>query len=210
MEYAATAPTMGGYPIQVTVTGEREINRLWGIPIVNVFVREILAIPHFVVAIILAIGVAIWFVVGWIWILIFGNVPGFAVPLLTEFLRRAAKITGYVQFMMPGGYPPLEPGSGPPISVDVNLMDLSINRLWGIPLIGFFVRYVVLIPHLIVLAILGVVAAVLVVVTWIVILVTGQYPEWAASYFGKYSGYTYRVMAYFLFLPVPYPPFTFS
>lgn len=57
---APAAPMGGGYPVQLTLTDEREINRLWGIPFVGVFVRMILAIPHMIVLGIMSIGLYIW------------------------------------------------------------------------------------------------------------------------------------------------------
>jgi hypothetical protein len=210
MGYAAAAPMTGGYPVQLAVTQEREINRLWGIPIVGIFVRAILAIPHFVVLLVLGICLYVWALLGWIAILANGQVPAIAVRLLTEYLQRTYRVLGYTMFLMPGGYPPLEPGPGMPIAVEVNVTDLTINRFWGIPIVNIIARFILAIPHLVVLSILALVTYILVLIVWIPILITGQYPGWAASFFGMFSRYAVRVTAYLLLLPVPYPPFTVS
>jgi hypothetical protein len=210
MGFAETAQMTGGYPVQVTVTDEREINRLWGIPFVGVFVRAILAIPHFVVLLLLGIGLYIWLLLGWIPILINGKVPAIAVRLVTEYFQRSYRVLGYVAFLMPGGYPALEPGPGMPIAVELNLQDLSINNLWGIPFIGVFVRFILAIPHLVVLGIMAFVMYVLLLIVWIPILFMGRYPGWAASFFGMFTRYAARVSAYVILMPVPYPPFSVS
>jgi hypothetical protein len=214
MGFEAAAPPAGGYtggyPVGLSVTEERTINRLWGIPFVGVFVRAILAIPHFVVLGLLAIGIYIWGFLGWIPILVTGRVPGIAVALLREYLQRSYKVLGYVMFLMPGGYPGLEPGPGMPMAVNVDLQDLTINRFWGIPVIGLLVRLIVAIPHMIVLAVLAIVMYVILLVVWIPILLFGSYPGWAASFLGGFSRYAVRVTAYLLLLPVPYPPFSLS
>jgi hypothetical protein len=207
---APAAPDFGGYPIQLTVTPERDIDRLWGIPFVGVMVRAILAIPHFVVLWVLGIFLSFWIFLGWIPILILGRVPGIAVTLLSEYIQRGTRVGGYVAFLMPGGYPPLEPGAPTPIDVEFNLQDLSINRLWGIPLFGWLVRLILAIPHFIVIAFAAILVGLSFLVLWIPILVTGGYPGWAASLYGGFMRYTVRVQAYVLFLPVPYPPFSFA
>ncbi len=207
---APAASDFGGYPMQLTVTPERDINRLWGIPFLGVMVRAILAIPHFVVLWVLGIFLSFWIFLGWIPVLILGRVPGIAVTLLSEYIQRGTRVAGYVAFLMPGGYPPLEPGAPSPIDVRFNLQDLSINRLWGIPFFGWFVRFLVTIPHFIVLAIAAILIYLSVLVLWIPILLLGRYPGWAVSLYGGFFRYAVRVQAYLLLLPVPYPPFSFS
>lgn len=147
MAYSAPpAAPAGGYPIQVSLTDQRELSRWWGIPFFGVLVRGVLAIPHFAVLAILGIVLYLWIFLGWIAILLTGRVPGIAVKLLTEYIQRGARAGGYVLFLLPGGYPPLEPGATSPVDVQINLASLEINRLWGIPLFGFLVRFLVVIP----------------------------------------------------------------
>jgi hypothetical protein len=202
---------MGGeYPVQVSVTSEREINRLWGIPLVGVFVRAIMAIPHMIILWLLALGMIVWFIVGWIPILLLGRQPAIAVKLLTEIIQREMRVMGYVVFLLPGGYPPLEPGAPTPVDTKIDVEGRSLNRLWGIPLLGFYARIIALIPHLIVLGILAIVVYISFLVLWIPILVTGKYPEAFASFYTGYMRYSARIAAYILLLPVPYPPFSLS
>jgi len=104
---APAAPT-GGHPVTVTVTDQRELSRWWGVPFFGNLARWVLAIPHFVVLWVLGIVASFWFFLGWIPILVNGRVPGIAVQLLTEYIQRGARVGGYVAFLMPGGYPPLE------------------------------------------------------------------------------------------------------
>ena len=59
-------PLMSGYPVSLRVIDEREMNRLWGIPMVGLAVRAFLAIPHAVVLMILGIGMNAWMLLGWI------------------------------------------------------------------------------------------------------------------------------------------------
>jgi hypothetical protein len=209
MAYAAPPAPAGGYPVQVTITDRRELSRWWGIPFFGNVVRWVLAIPHLVVLWILGFVLAVWLFLGWIVILLTGRVPGIVVKLLTEYIQRGARIGAYIGFLMPGGYPPLEPGAPTPVDVKIEPTSLEINRLWGIPILGFFVRILVLIPQLIVLSILGMVVGLSLIVLWIPILLTGKYPGWAISLYGAMFRYGTRLSAYLLFLPVPYPPIWF-
>lgn len=209
MGIGAAAQASGGYPVTTTITEERAINRLWGIPFIGIFVRAILAIPHFIILGVLGIGMYVWLLIGWIPILINGKVPGLGIRLLTEYLQRSYRVLGYVAFLLPGGYPALEPGAGQPVPVEFHLGDRSINRLWGIPFVGIMVRVILVIPQMIMLAVLAIVMYVMLLVVWIPILLTGRYPDWAASFFGKFLALGARISAYVMLLPVPYPGFSF-
>jgi hypothetical protein len=204
---AGTAAPLGsGYPVSLRVIDEREMNRLWGIPVVGIAVRAFLAIPHAVVLMILGIGMNAWIFLGWIPILLNGRVPAIAVKFLIEYLHRYTRIAGYVACLMPGGYPPLEPGAPNPVDLQFGLDSLAINRWWGIPLFGSLVRIFVVLPHIIVLSLMWTAVALSWLVLWIPILASGRYPEWAVSFYGSVLRYTARVAAYAMFLPVPYPP----
>jgi len=200
------APVPGKYPVHLEVTPEREMNRLWGIPVVGFMVRGIASVPHWVVLTVLQWAIMAWFLVGWVYILAFGRVPAIVVKLLVEFLHRSNKVTGYL-LLMPGGYPPLEPGLRGPTDMTVGLESLEINRLWGIPVVGLVVRFLLVLPQLIVLSLLIVGLVLTYLVLWIPILSSGRYPDWAARFYGSVMNFSAQVGAYILFLPVPYPPF---
>ena len=199
-----------GFPVRVTITGERDLNRLWGIPFIGHIVRWVLAIPHFVVLGILGFLMNFWIFLGWIPILLNGRVPAIAVKLLTEYIQRGARVGGYVGFLMPGGYTQLEPGAAPPVSVEFAFDNLEINRLWGVPLFGWLVRLVIVLPQIVILSLAAVLVGFSLVILWIPILISGRYPNWAVSLYGNFLRYAVRVEAYVLLLPVPYPPFWFD
>ena len=206
-EQVSSLPPEGGYPVKLGVTTEREMNRLWGIPFIGIMIRAFLAIPHFVVLNVLQVVIWGWNVfLGWIPILLNGRVPALYLQIVTEYLQRSSRVAGYVAFMMPSGYPPLEPGPSKPINVQLNPETLEINRLWGIPFIGLFFRFLALIPHFVVISILGTVAVIAWLFVWIPVLLLGRYPDWAATLFGMLLRYGVRMGAWIMFMPIPYPP----
>lgn len=198
------------YPIQIALPEDRELNRWWGLFWLGQAARFILCIPHFLVLI--ALGIAAFFgaLILWIPILIFGRVPVLWCKLGTEIISRGARVNAYWLYLFPGRYPELGIGEAGPLAVQVRPGDTSINRLWGIPFVGGFARAIVLIPHFVVLGVLGTVAGFVAAWVWIPVLLNGRYPDVAMKVMGLTLRYQSRVVAYLFFLPVPYPPFDFG
>jgi Domain of unknown function (DUF4389) len=204
----AAAPISGGYPVQLKVTDARELSRLWGIPYFGMLVRFIFAIPHFLILIILGLGMYLVMGLGWIPILLLGRPIGIQSAWIKETIHRSLRVAAYCYFLFPGGYPGLEPGSPNPLELTIDLQGRSMHRLWGVPFLGIMVRSLVTIPHFIVLGILYLVGFIGLIVLWIPILIMGRYPGWAIALYGGLLRYAARVEAYLLLLPVPYPPFS--
>ncbi len=99
------------------------------------------------------------------------------------------------------------PGSDYPINVRFDRSQ-RVSRFWGIPILGITIRYLLLIPHFIVLWAFGIVAGLAIMVSWIPVLFTGRYAGWAYDIVGGYLRWTTRVMAYALCMVGPYPPFS--
>lgn len=68
-------------------------------------------------------------------------------------------------------------------------------------------RWLLLIPHAVVLWLLGIAAFVVVVIGWFAALFTGRLPDFAADYLTGYLGYQTRVLAEGALLVDRYPPF---
>jgi hypothetical protein len=69
------------------------------------------------------------------------------------------------------------------------------------------VRIILAIPHLIALAVLGLVAEIVVVIGWFGALFTGRLPRFAEDYLSGWLHWQVRVSAYCLLLTEAYPPF---
>jgi len=87
-----------------------------------------------------------------------------------------------------------------PIRVDV-ADDLERSRL------TVFFRLLLAIPHILVVALWGVLIAVLVLVGWVVAVVTGRLPSGLHGFFASFLRYATRVTGYMTLLSNPYPPF---
>lgn len=140
------APAMGGYPITVTFDTEQRVNRLWGIPVLGWTVRWIALIPHFIVLWVLEFLLGLSILVSWVPVLLTGRQADIFVSFYVTAYRYATRVIGWA-FFLAGPYPPILPGdSAYPINVDYNAADRNINRLWGIPFLGLWVRALLIIP----------------------------------------------------------------
>jgi hypothetical protein len=72
------------------------------------------------------------------------------------------------------------------------------------------VHWLLIIPHAIVLYVIGIVASVVAFISWFVILFTGKLPEGMAGLMALYIRYYNRVYGYELFMREEYPPFSFD
>ena len=73
-----------------------------------------------------------------------------------------------------------------------------------------FLHWLLAIPHVLVLQVLGGVAGVLVFIAWFAILFTGQFPPALFQFVAMTQRYQWRVSSYALGLREQYPPFEFE
>jgi hypothetical protein len=109
-----------------------------------------------------------------------------------------------------------QPPPAYPLAPDAYPVNVSYDRsarfgrLWGIPLLGWWVRAILLIPHFVLLWLIGIVAAFMMLVTWIPVLLLGRFPGWGYRWIGGLLGWGLRVQAYLTLLSSTYPPFSLS
>ncbi len=116
--------------------------------------------------------------------------------------RFSARIGAYL-LLLRDEYPSTDEQQA--VHLDIAYPDVAgLNRV--LPLF----KWLLAIPHYIVLSLLGVAALVIAVVSWVAILVTGQQPKWAFEFLEGLMRWGWRVTAYaFLLTTDRYPPFSF-
>src|SRR6266508_6023967 len=72
------------------------------------------------------------------------------------------------------------------------------------------VHWILAIPHLAIVYVLGGVSELLAVISWFAILFTGRLPAGLANFQAMYLRYSLRTASYFGFLREEYPPFSFA
>jgi hypothetical protein len=119
----------------------------------------------------------------------------------------STRLSAYLTFMTPT-YPPFSlSGDDHPVNVRFD-EGVRINRLWGIPLLGILVRSIILIPHFILLWLLGILAAFLWLFTWVAVLILGRQADLIYTVIGGLTRWWFRVVAYLLLMVDRYPPFS--
>jgi hypothetical protein len=193
---------MSDYPVDVTVAKDEGQNLLWGIPFVGLIARVILVIPHAILLVLLGFALYVMLFVSWIPILVNGRMAGLGYTIAGGYLRLSTRTSLYI-LLITGRYPPFGLSGDHSVAVVSEIQ----NRLWGIPLIGIFVRGILLIPHVVVLALLGIVVWCVSLLSWLPVLVNGRQADSVVSLVGGYYGWLARVSAYGFLLTGRYPPF---
>ena len=73
-----------------------------------------------------------------------------------------------------------------------------------------FVKWLLLVPHYVILVFLWPAAAAVWIVAWFAILFTEQFPREMFDFLVGVARWTYRVLAYFSLLRDEYPPFSLT
>jgi hypothetical protein len=119
-----------------------------------------------------------------------------------EFTRFATRVAAYV-FLLTDRYPSTVDEQAVHLEIDYPDVERDLNR-W-LPL----VKWLLVIPHFIVLLVLWLAAIVVAVIAWFAILFTGRYPQALFDYVVGVFRWGLRVEAYALLLVTDqYPPFS--
>jgi hypothetical protein len=198
MEAAAPpAADAGRYPVQFDVEYPERLSR-W-----KPFVKWILAIPHLIIIYLLQIVNSVIIFIGFFAVLFTKRWPRGMFDFSVQIHRWTANVLAYAVFLMRDEYPPFSGERGEyPVTLEIEYRE-DLSR-WMI-----FVKWLLAIPHLIVLTVLLIVAYVIVFIAFFAILFTGRYPRGMFDFVvGSYRWLT-RVSAYATwFMTDRYPPFS--
>lgn len=171
-------------------------------------VHWLLAIPHFFVQYALGIAAGCVAFAGWFVVLFTGRLPAGMADFGAMYLRYSARVIAYAAFLREE-YPSFsfttgaaDPGDDPRLRVDVRPELENRNRVT----VGF--RWLLALPHFIVLWVLGVVAYVLILVGFFAVLFTGRWPAGPRDLGIGIGRWFLRVNAYVFLLTDEYPPFS--
>jgi hypothetical protein len=195
-----TAVTPAGsipYPVHFDVRYPDKLSRLL------IFVKWLLAIPHLIVLYFLyAVAGLIW-LIAFFMILFTRKYPDGMFKFSEGVFRWYANVTAYL-LLMRDEYPPFTlDASTYPVTFDVEYPE-TLNR-W-LPL----VKWLLIIPHYLVLIFLGLAAYAVTFVAWFAILFTGSYPKAMFDFNVGVLRWAQRVNAYHCLMRDEYPPFSLS
>jgi hypothetical protein len=141
-------------------------------------------------------------VVAWLAILLTGRHPDALWGFSAWYLRWRVRAVAYMTLLR-DEYPPFgEGGTGYPATLALSRPAGERNRLTA------FFRFILAVPHLLVLVVLSAIWAFTTALAWIMILLTGRYPETLYGFALGVLAWGVRVEAYILLLRDEYPPFS--
>ncbi len=197
MEAGVIPPQPSGYPVRFDVEYPERLSR-W-----MIFVKWLLAIPHFIIVYLLQIVNSVLILIGFFAVLFTKKWPRGLFDFSVQINRWTDNVIVYSLLLMRDEYPPFsgEPGEYP-LALEIDY-DENLSR-WMI-----FVKWLLVLPHVIVLAFLSIGAFFAVLFAFFAILFTGRYPRGLFDFVvGTYRWIT-RVYAYgSWFMTDRYPPFS--
>ena len=192
----AVAGAPDGYPLRFDVEYPERLSR-W-----LIFVKWLLAIPHFLILYALSALANVITFVAFFAILFTGRYPRGLFDFVVNIYRWQENVFAYYALFR-DEYPPFSWEAGKyPVTFEVDYPE-RLSR-WMI-----FVKWLLAIPHIIVLLFLYIIALVVWVIVWFAILFTGRFPRGLFDFLVGVSRWSLRVNAYaLLLLRDDYPPFS--
>jgi len=185
------------YPVRFDVEYPEGLSR-W-----KIFVKWILAIPHFIIVYLLLVVAGVLQFIAFFSILFTKKWPRGLFDFTVQIYRWTSNTSAYALLLLRDEYPPFSGEAGEyPLTLDVQY-DENLSR-WQI-----FVKWLLAIPHYIVLAFLLLAAYVAVFIAFFAILFTGRYPRGLFDFVVGTMRWLIRVQAYSHWLMTDrYPPFS--
>jgi hypothetical protein len=182
------------YPVTFDVEYPERLSR-W-----KIFLKWLLAFPHFVIVYIIS-GATYIPAAAFFTILFRKKYPRWWFDFLVNFLRYQYRISAYL-LLLRDDYPALDEEQA--VHLDVEC-PADLNR-W-LPL----VKWLLALPHYIVLMLLGIVYFIVLIIAWFAILITARYPRPLFAFSVAVIRWSLRVSAYAFYLFTDrYPPFSFK
>jgi len=194
---ATAAQPQSTYPARLTVDyAGTNRNRL------TTLFRVITVIPILTVLAVIANGAtSLFFLPVLLMILFRQKYPRWWFDFNVQYQRFSTRVSAYVS-LLTDEYPSTDEEQG--VHLEIDYPDASQLNRW-MPL----VKWILAIPHYVVLFVLLIIAAILFVLGWFVILLTGTFPRGFHNFIVGVNRWSLRVTAYaFLLTTDEYPPFS--
>ena len=188
------------YPVELVGEYEERVNRLlW-------LVKWLLLIPHIVVLSVLGWLTMFTVPLSWLIVLVIGRNPEFLWGFHAGLLRWSWRVNYYSYGVgNTDRYPPFSFGSRGDYPAD-----LLIEYPERSSRLTTLFRWLLIIPHWIIVYFLGMITGLLALVALILVLITGRYSKSLFDIIMRLNLWQYRVSAYGTLLVDEYPPFSFD
>lgn len=164
-----------------------------------IFVKWLLFIPHLIALYFVNIAFSVVTLIAWFAILFTGRYPRGLWDFSMMVLRWHANVLAYMAFQR-DEYPSF---GGEDYPVRFNMEYPTRLSRWKI-----FVKWLLVLPHFVVLSFLFIAWYLVTFVAWFAILVTGRYPHGMFDFSTGVQRWMHRVNVYYWLLTDAYPPFS--
>ena len=195
----AVPEELASYPVQLSVERQEEYSRFMPL------IKWLLAIPHFIVLIVLAIGALFAIIIAWFAVVFTRRYPRGLFDYVVGVHRWGFRVGAYYLLMV-DPYPPFSLADDPsyPVRFDIAYPEDGVDR-WR----PFF-AWLLAIPYLIAAMILVYLAEILTFFAFFLILFTKKYPEGMFRIVLIAMRWQARGNAYAYFMTTKYPPFAWG
>jgi hypothetical protein len=169
-----------------------------------IFVKSLLAIPHWIALFVLAIGAYVVWIVSFFAVLFTGRYPEGMFNYMVGIMRWGTRVGAYV-FLLTDKYPPFSLADDPnyPVRLEVDYPP-KIAR-WR-PLVSWLLA----IPVSIALYLIFIVGYLAAFIGWFAILITGRMPEGLFNAIVVMFRWVIRHNVYVYWMTEAYPPFVWA
>lgn len=199
------------YPVDVSVEyGDGKRSRGLAVAGIILPVKLLLAIPHLIVLYVVQV---VAFIAGWVgfWIIAFtGSLP----PGIARFVHNAlgwnVRLTAWLASLR-DEYPAFAMEQ-PDYPAQITITEPTLERSRGLAVTGilWFLKGLLLIPHVIVLWFVGLAAGIAAWIAFWAIAFTGDYPDGIFNFVVGALRWSTRTSAWLLSLTDEYPPFALN
>jgi hypothetical protein len=183
------------YPVRFDVQYPESLSR-W-----MIFVKWLLAIPHLLVLYALGLAAYVVWIIALFVILFTKKYPDGMFNFIAGYLRWSANVSAYVNLMR-DEYPPFTFDAGKyPVTLEIEYPQ-ELNR-WLV-----LIKWLLVIPHFIVLFFLFIAMMVVTLIAFFAILFTKKYPAGMFKFSTGVLRWTNRAYAYYYLMRDEYPPFS--
>lgn len=188
------SPPRGAYPVRLEMAYSDSLSRL-------TFVKWILAIPHYLILYAFNIAFEVISLIALFAILFTKSYPKGLFDFAVNMTRWRMNVVAYTEFIR---------DEYPPFSFDADAYPVTFEVDYPTDLARFapLYKWILAIPHFIIVAVLGVVSFFTVIIAGFAVLFSGTYPQGLYKFNVGVQRWTQRASLYALFMTDEYPPFS--
>ena len=172
--------------------------------------KMILLIPHLVVLTILGlVGLVVAYIGYWV-VLITGKYPEGMFNFLYGVQCWNARTDSWL-YGWSDNYPPFSlSGSEYSARLEIDAPEAPSRLLALFGALFMIIKFILLIPHIVILGVLGIVSIVVAYIGYWAVLITGSYPRGLFNLITGFQRWEYRTTSWLLGLTDQYPPFSLT